>query len=440
MKRSINKPILRMKRDLLNAAKELDIPVLPFIEETDYWQFGWGKNSRVFYYSSPFDDGHHGVKISKDKLESKRLLMSIGIPVPKSRIITSSIEFEKIIHEITYPCVVKPTSGSGGAGITTNIMHLKDLKQAYIDARNSKFGKKPILIEEFIEGDDFRLIVTYGKFLSAIRRRPPFIIGDGISTIEELILKKNIMITQKILKHLKRFSLTLNSILKNKEKIMLSSTANLVSGGEGKDVSHLIHPQLKQMAEELAKVTNIAILGIDYITSDITKPFYKTNGAVTEFNHYISLSSADFYYDKQVFFEKIFGTLPSRIPVVLFIVDKKKQKLFLENLKNNIDENTFGIICNHKIYLGNYNLKVINYSFDSSIKILLRQKSLEKAILVCEEKEILIKEIIIDNFTSVYAHNCSNLKLLKEKLNLDDNFKEINDLEKTILETLEKLK
>lgn len=440
VRRVKKEPIRRMKRDLLEAAKKMDIPVLEFIDGTDYWQFGWGVNSKVFYYSSPFEDGYHGVSISKDKLESKRLLESIGLPIAENKVINSPNEFEKISKEITYPCVVKPVSGSGGTGITANVKNKKDLKFAYEIARSSRFGKKPIIVEKFIEGDDFRLIVAYGKFLAAIKRKLPYVIGNGKSTIKELISENkltSIKINKKLINHLKILNLTIFSVPITDEKIVLSSTSNIISGGIGEDATHLINPELIKMSEELAKITNIAILGIDYITTDITKPFYETGGAITEFNHYISLSSSSFYDDKNIFFEKIFGETPTRIPIVVIVIERKEQVLVSKYLKENININSLGFLCNQELYIGKRKLNTNSCLFNSLLKILLRQKSLENAIIVCTKEELLEKNLVLDKVDIIYEYSLDNKKLSNYHLNIKcHEFIEFNNLEQLSLNIL----
>lgn len=406
---------------LVQYANKLDIPVLPLIKNSDYIQFGWGKNSQLFNSSSPFEDSFNGVKISMDKSQSKTLLKNLGLPIVKSRIIKSKDNLEKISKIVGFPCVLKPIKGAAGIGITSNIQDLNDLENAYDFAKKSDFGKSSLILEKHIEGDDYRIIVAYGKFLAAIKRTPASIIGDGNSSIKELIIKlnknrenksylKQIEFEKNLENHLNRFDLNFDSILEKNKKLFLSSVANIVNGGEGEDATSLIHPSLKQMAESVANVTKVAILGIDYITTDATKPFNETNGAITEFNHYISLSSADFFYDENEFLRRIFNEVPSRIPITVLVTNEKEQ-LVIESIKEKfLDEKGLGLVSSKEIFIEDIKLDSSNKSFRDLVEVLLRQKNLEKAIIICNENELIENNLPIDKVDSIYTHKVSNLE------------------------------
>ncbi len=437
---------------LINAARSMDIPVLPFLEKTQYWQFGWGKNSIVFDVSSPFEDSYHGVKISMDKVQSKKLLKNLGMPIANHKIIKSNSELKLASKVIGFPCVVKPIRGAGGVGITSNINSFEDLKFAYKNARDTKFGQHPIMIEEFIKGDDYRIIVSHGKFLAAIRRCATHILGDGKSSIQELVTKINnrrrdsksflneIKLDQKLISHIKRFDLSLNTVLEKNKEIPLSSTANLSSGGEGEDVSSTIHPQLKKMAELLSKVTGIVVLGIDYITTDISKPFDKTNGMITEFNHYISLSSADIYSDSAHFFKNILGSVPSRIPIVMVVIKEENFQFVTKYLEKNFKEEGFGWVCDNRIVIDDTNLKSSNKTLSSNISILLRQKTLSKALIICCEKEIINKDLPIDKVDSINVYNIKMSSKIKNSIKFSTiDFIEFTSIEELLSRSLEQL-
>lgn len=440
-----------VKEILVNYAKSIDIPILKLINDRDYIQFGWGKNSVLFNMSSPFKDSYNGVKISMDKEKSKRLLKNIGLPIAKSKTIKTIDELELASKIVGFPSVVKPIRGAAGKGITTNIRDFDDLKKAFIFAKKSDFGQSPIMIEEHHEGEDFRIIVAYGKFLSAIKRTPASVIGNGKNKIKELIFNLNnyrkeslslkaIELDNKLKSHLKRLNLNFDSILKENEKIFLSSVANLVNGGEAEDATSLVHPSLKKMVENLSRVTKIAILGVDYITTDISKPFYETKGVITEFNHYINLASADFFYDRKIFFKKLFGILPSRVPFFILVVDDINiQKQIIKFLRNNIKDKGIGFFNYDELYVDDLKLDSLNSNFISKIEILLRQSNLEKGIVICNQEELFFKKFPLDKVEGVYTFN-NKIINLKKKINFKTfESKNFKDLEKLLEYSLEKL-
>ncbi|MFA6262660.1 MAG: ATP-grasp domain-containing protein, partial [Bacteroidia bacterium] len=174
-------------------------------------------------------------------------------------------------HQIGYPIIVKPNSGSHGNGVFM-VYNQKELQQAldYI------FPKDNIaLIQKFITGNDYRIVVLDDKIISAYQRLPFCIVGDAKNDIERLIVKKiktladlnrpvNIKISdQRILQNLKRQKLNLKSVLKKDEKIYLLNNANLSSGGDALDITNIIHPEFKKLAIQLTRDMGLRLCGVD---------------------------------------------------------------------------------------------------------------------------------------------------------------------------------
>ena len=191
------------------------------------------------------EDSYRGVDISMDKSYSKELLEGIGIPIAKSLIVHSRDQLEVASKTIGFPCVIKPVRGTQGNGITANIQDFNELKNAFIHAKKSTFGKTSIMLESFIQGDDYRLMVANGKFVGVVQRRPSFIVGDGQSSIEKLIHElnqtrkkfkhnsanlKQVPTNNALIMHLTKQNVTINTILERNEKITLSSLGNYSPG------------------------------------------------------------------------------------------------------------------------------------------------------------------------------------------------------------------
>jgi cyanophycin synthetase len=184
-----------------------------------------------------------GVEIADDKMLTKEILRNEGIPVPEGNIVRTIKEALKLADRIGYPVVVKPLVGNHGRGITVNITNPKDLKIAFT---NSIKIHDNVIIERFLEGYDHRILVINNKFTAAARREPTPLIGDGKSTIKELIDKINqdprrgighekiltrLEIDDMAMRLLKQKGLKLESVLKKGERLLLKSTANLSMGG-----------------------------------------------------------------------------------------------------------------------------------------------------------------------------------------------------------------
>ena len=192
--------------------------------------------------------------------------------------------------------VIKPVNGNHGRGITTNI---NSLDEALIGFKEAKEVSRLVIVEKYITGEDHRLLVINNKLVAAAKRTPAHVIGDGKSTIQELVDEVNkderrgyghekvlteIDINSLTLEILKEMNMTTESVPKKGEMVKLKSTANLSTGGTAEDITELIHPYNVFMAERISKIIGLDICGIDIMAEDLTKPLNKSGGAVLEVN------------------------------------------------------------------------------------------------------------------------------------------------------------
>ena len=192
--------------------------------------------------------------------------------------------------------VIKPVNGNHGRGITTNI---NSLDEALIGFKEAKEVSRLVIVEKYITGEDHRLLVINNKLVAAAKRTPAHVIGDGKSTIQELVDEVNkderrgyghekvlteIDINSLTLEILKEMDMTTESVPKKGEMVKLKSTANLSTGGTAEDITELIHPYNVFMAERISEIIGLDICGIDIMAEDLTKPLNKSGGAVLEVN------------------------------------------------------------------------------------------------------------------------------------------------------------
>jgi hypothetical protein len=156
------------------------------------------------------------------------------------------------------------------------------------------------MIQEQVSGEDYRVLVINGKFMIATKRIPAFIIGNGISTIEQLIIETNkdprrnvsnpthtlkpIVIDQVLIDFLTEQSLTLASIPANDQQIQVRKPASMSLGGITEDFTDKVHPQIKYICETLASSIHAYTLGVDIICNDISSPLTNENGSIIEMN------------------------------------------------------------------------------------------------------------------------------------------------------------
>lgn len=233
-----------------------------------------------------------GVVIAKNKSLSKDLLQKMGYPVPNSITVKDLAELKHLIKKIKFPVVVKPLGAAGGKGVTIDIRNKKVLVGSFLAAKH--YGKR-VLIEQHLVGDYYRLTYIADGSYAATKNLPAFITGNGKKTAQQLIVAENkkierakkgrlnkIKITEKTKRFLASDGFVLSSILPKGKKIPLCFSG--YDGGEYIDVTDHVHPYFKKLGKEITRNLGLPIVGIDIITTDISKPLTKTGGAIIEIN------------------------------------------------------------------------------------------------------------------------------------------------------------
>lgn len=271
---------------------------IPWIRLNKYslCQLGYGMNQRRVQATVTSQTSNIGVELAGDKEDTKFILSQAEIPVPKGEIIRSESGLKDAVDYLKYPLVIKPIDGNHGRGVTTDI---RTWDQAVVAFESAKKISSSVVVEQFITGEDFRILVINYKLVAAAKRLPARVIGDGISTVQQLIDKTNADprrgyghekvltyitiddITHKLLT-IKGYSL--DSVIAKDEILVLKDTANLSTGGTSVDVTDIMHPSVVFMAERISRLIGLDICGIDYMCEDITKPQSEIGGAVIEVN------------------------------------------------------------------------------------------------------------------------------------------------------------
>jgi len=259
-------------------------------------QLGYGINQKRIRATIASTTGSIAVDIACDKEETKNLLGAAEIPVPKGRIVYGEEGLQAAIESIKYPIVTKPVDGNHGKGATTNINNWED---AVKGLEAAKVYSRGVIVEKFISGLDHRVLVINYKFVAAAIRKPASVIGDGKSTIDELIDITNldprrgfghektltsIKVDQFTLAILKDKNLTLESVLPEGEELWLKPTANLSTGGTATDITDLVHPDNIFMCERIARIIGLDICGIDIMAKTLSEPVAESGGGVIEVN------------------------------------------------------------------------------------------------------------------------------------------------------------
>ena len=221
--------------------------------------------------------------IAKRKNLTNTVLKSFNIPVPIQAPLRNEREALTFFNDYKN-IVIKPSQQLGGIGVTLLPQDQKQVITAFNSAlQESKgHGKHKVIGEEFIEGSNYRLLVLGKRVIGIVRRKPAFVIGDGINTIEKLIETKNIERKSKLLKSIKidnevnqrleNMRITLQHIPKENEEILLRYNCNLTTGGITQECSAETHQYYKDVAINAVHAIGAQFGGVDIITPDITRP------------------------------------------------------------------------------------------------------------------------------------------------------------------------
>lgn len=226
--------------------------------------------------------------ITDDKFIAKQIMLEAGLCVPKAILLDKTMDSADIENLISpfynQTLVVKPRNTNYGTGIT--VFSKKATKKQILNAVEYAFKfDDNILIEEFVKGMEYRFLVVDGKCLSVVHRRAASVIGDGKSTIRELMLIKDqepwhrltecpMKMDEPVNEYLKLSGYTLDTIPPEGKRITLRSNSNGSTGGETIDYTDVVPARFKRIAEKAAKAFDAKISGVDIIIDDFEKEDY----------------------------------------------------------------------------------------------------------------------------------------------------------------------
>lgn len=280
---------------IIDEAKKRNIPILR-LNRYSLVQLGWGVHQQRIQATVTGRTSSIGLEIAYDKEETKNMLFNNACPVPQGSTVTSAEEVERAVSRVGFPVVVKPVDGHQGKGATINVRTLDDAQAAFETALNSS---SRVLVEQFVPGSDFRLLVVNYAFVAAARRTPAHVVGDGRSTIQELIDEVNQdprrgyghekMLTEITMDPMTRRlldqeNLSLGSVMEEGRTVYLKTTANLSTGGVSEDVTDTVHSSNVFMAERVARIIDLDICGIDVMAPNLTEPITDNGGMILEVN------------------------------------------------------------------------------------------------------------------------------------------------------------
>ncbi len=279
---------------IVDAATDRRIPSIR-LTEGNLVQLGYGINQRRIWTAETDQTSAIAEEIASDKDLTKSLLASCGVPVPEGTLVRSAEAAWEAAQDIGVPVVVKPYDGNHGRGVSLNLRTQSDVEAAYHLAHRKGGGS--VIVEQFIAGNEHRLLVVGRHMVAAASGESCWVTGDGQSTIDQLAdlqintdprrgsgedFPLNLVVpsnTAEVILELERVGLTPASIPAKDQKVLIQPNGNVAF-----DVTDRVHPSIAAAAALAARVVGLDIAGVDMVLEDITQPLSQQRGAVIEVN------------------------------------------------------------------------------------------------------------------------------------------------------------
>ncbi|HEY2292729.1 MAG TPA: cyanophycin synthetase [Thermoanaerobaculia bacterium] len=280
---------------LVRAAEERDIPWIR-LNEGSLVQLGYGKYQKRIQATLTSETRQIATEIASDKRLTQRILEQLGLPVPRQSIVCDAGEAVEEAAELGFPVVIKPLDGNHGKAVATNLKTAGQVREAYENAR--AYGPY-VIVESYQTGNDYRILVIDGRVVAVAQRVPGHVVGDGKSTIAELIEEVNrdprrgighekvltrVVVDDQARRLLAEAGLTLESVLPEGKVFYLRLTGNLSTGGTAIDVTDFIHEDNRIMAERAVKAVGLDVGGVDFVSPDISRSYREVGGTIVEIN------------------------------------------------------------------------------------------------------------------------------------------------------------
>jgi cyanophycin synthetase len=274
---------------LADAARRRGIPVRR-IGDRSMLRLGYGRHRRLVCAALTGQTSVIGVDIAADKMLAKQLLADAGVPVPEGIVAWSAQEAAAAVATLGGPVVIKPREGRQGVNVSVGVATDEEAVAAFDRATAGHGG---VVVERFVPGTDYRVLVVDGRVVAAAQLHPAAVTGDGRGDIGELVAQLNrdprrgdghsrpltkIRLDDHALAHLAAQGLDARSVPADGQVVTLRRNANLSTGGTSRDVTDLVHDEVAALCCRAAAVVGLDVCGVDLRLADIGQGFGASPG------------------------------------------------------------------------------------------------------------------------------------------------------------------
>jgi cyanophycin synthetase len=400
---------------LIHEAERRRIPY-ERLDDSSLFLLGHGRHQKRVRASCTDLTSEVGTDIAADKDLTKLLLGQAALPVPKGELVRTNDEACAAADRLGYPVVTKPLDGNHGRGVNIDLSDPEQVRWGFDQAREHS---RTVIVEQFFTGTDHRILVIGGEVVAVAERVAAHVVGDGKRSISELINEVNtdprrghghssvltrIEVDDCVIKLLQRSGMDLSSVPAQGQCVMLRPTANLSTGGTAIDRTDEIHADNALIARRAAQIVGLDIAGIDFVCPDIRKSVLETGGGIIEVNagpgfrmHLEPFQGRPRNVARPVL-ELLFpGGRDGRIPI--FAITGTNGKSTTAWMLGHILKQTganVGLTSTTGIYLDGRRILTGDCSGPQSARIVLREPSVDIAVLECARGGILREGLAFD--------------------------------------------
>ncbi|MFO1048246.1 MAG: hypothetical protein U1E52_10160 [Geminicoccaceae bacterium] len=385
---------------ILRAADRRDIPTL-YLRDEGLIQYGYGRRqvrgvATTFSTDSQLDSG-----FTTRKDDCKAFLARLGLPVPQGEVVADLDEALEAARAIGWPVAVKPLDGHKGIGVTAGVQDATELAGAFARA-----GGGQVLVEKSLAGSDFRLLCVNGRFVAALERRPPWVEGDGSSTVEQLVARENatparadsptspmgkIVTDEAMIACIEQQGYTRQSIPAAGAVVRLRKVANLSAGGVSIDATPGVHVDNQILAQEVARHFRLTCLGIDVIATDLARSWKEGGLGIIEINAapgvfmHVHPAQGDGVDVPGAILDAWFGPgRPARIPILAFnALEPDSIKEIVDLVLARRPHWNVGAVCPAGVFI-NRSARPMHEDYLTNVENLLRDPGIDLLLVACD--------------------------------------------------------
>ncbi|MHB8948816.1 MAG: cyanophycin synthetase [Rhodoferax sp.] len=399
---------------IVEAATARGIPHLR-LTDGNLVQLGHGAAQRRIWTAETDQTSAIAEEIASDKDLTKSLLQSCGVPVPQGQVVNSAQEAWEAAQDIGLPVALKPYDGNHGRGVSLDLNNEKDIEAAFVLAQRK--GDGSVIVEQYIAGNEHRLLVVGTRVVAAARGEAAWVTGDGHANIIELVDSQintdprrgtgeddplNALAPQdgaEIILELERQGFTAYSVPAKGEKVLIQRNGNVAF-----DVTDQVHPSVAAAATLAARAVGLDVAGVDLVLEDISRPLAEQRGAVIEVNAspgllaHLRPASGQPRPVGQAIIEHLFGSDKNgRIPVVGVTGSQNTTRIArLIAWLLHINGNKVGLACRDGFYLGARQVQADDSTHWEDAQRLLINRALDVAVFENDARMILSEGLAYD--------------------------------------------